>query len=82
MVSAVFLVMTVLVGWPIVLASMVLLQWLLMLLIYVATIAGAGLFLLVSQALYEQQLQVAVPGWQGEGDGAPLGVGQGAEVPG
>jgi len=46
-----------------------LLQGRLMLLLYVAVIACAGLFLLVSQALDEQQLQVAVPGWQGGGEG-------------
>jgi hypothetical protein len=39
----------------------------LMLLTYVFTIASAGLFLLVSQTLYEQQVQVAVPSWQGGG---------------
>jgi uncharacterized membrane protein YgcG len=37
----------------------------LMLMLYLFALAGAGLFLLVYQALYEQQYQASAPSWQG-----------------
>jgi hypothetical protein len=49
-----------------------------MLLLYVCTIAGAGLYLLVSQSLYEQRVQTVVPSWPGSGAAEPVGVGGGS----